>query len=104
MNEVRKRILESITPYKDFAEHKDLMGFVVGGEYFNYDYETDTELELDFDEVVVAVEKDWLFALMKNDGIENPLDFLQNEYTYDDSIEWFNKASMEGKIAVIEFN
>ena len=41
---------------------------------------------------------------MNEDGIVNPLDYLQNECTYDESIEWFNSAKVDGKIAVIEFN
>lgn len=104
MNKIRKRLLENITPYRDFEKHKDLIAFVVCGEYFSYDYETDTELELDFDEVVVAVEKDWLFDLMRNDDIDNPLDYLQNEYTSDDSFSWFQQANIECKIVMIEFN
>lgn len=104
MNEVRQRILDDIKPYVDFAEHKDLVAFTVGADYFSYDHETDAELETDFAEVLVAVEKDWLFEHMKNNGVENPSDYLKNEYTGDDSHEWFIRASMFGKIALIEFN
>ena len=104
MNAVRERVLSEIKPYKDFAEHKDLVAFTVGADYFSYDHETDTELETDFCEVVVAVERNWLFALMREQSIENPRKYLQNEYTWDDSIEWFMDAKIAGKIAVIEFN
>ena len=104
MNIVRKRILADIEPYMDFAKHKDLIAFTIGADYFTLDYETYEELEADFVEVFVAVEKEWLFELMKKDNIENPLDYLQNEYTWDDSIEWFRTAQIDGKIAVVEFN
>lgn len=104
MNKVRERVLEGMKPYMAFTEYKDLIAFVIGADYFTYDYETDTELDADFEEVVVAVEKDWLFELMNEYGIINPLDYLQNEYTWDESIEWFNCAKLNGKIAVIEFN
>lgn len=104
MNTVRKRILDSIEPYKDYVLHKDLMMFTVGADYFTYDHETDTELEADFDEIIVVVEKDWLFELMKEDGIENPLWYLQNKYTWDDSYMWFEDAGMLGKIVSISFN
>ena len=104
MNAVRKKVLEDMNPYTAFAEHKDLIAFTVGADYFTYDYEADTELDADFEEVIVAVEKDWLFELMTKDEIENPLDYLQNEYTWDDSIEWFKRSKIDGKVAVIEFN
>ena len=90
-------------PYLEFAEHKDLIAITVGADYFTYDSETDTELDADFNEVVVAVEKDWLFDLMTKDDIENPLDYLQNEYTWDDSFTWFEDAKIAGKVAVVEF-
>lgn len=104
MNIVRKRVLEDIEPYKDFAKHKDLIAFTVGADYFTYDDKTDTDLEADFYEVTVVVEKDWLFDLMKKDDIENPLDYLQSEYIWDDSIFWFENANISGKIVVIGFN
>ena len=104
MNEVRIRVLEDMKPYLDFAKHKDLIAITVGADYYTYDCETDTELEADFGEVIAVVEKDWLFNFMLREGIENPLDYLQNEYTWDDSCIWFENAKAQGKIAVIEFN
>lgn len=104
MNEVRKKVLDGIKPYLDFSKHKDFVAFTVGADYFTYDHETDTELEADFYEVIVAVEKDWLFKFMEKDCIENPLEYLQEEYTWDDSWAWFDNAKIEGKIAVVEFN
>lgn len=104
MNAVRKKILADMKPYMEFAEHKDLIAFTVGADYFTYDYETDMELEADFSEIIVVVEKDWLFEQMKKEDIENPLDFLQNEYTWDDSIGWFADAKIDGKIVTVEFN
>lgn len=102
MNKVRKRIIENITPYVDFAKHKDLIAFTVGESYFYCDNDEENICG-DFDELIVVVEKEWLFALMFKQGIENPLDYLQNEYTWDDSYEWFVQANIKGKIAVIEF-
>lgn len=103
MNTVRKRVLEDIKPYIDFWKHKDLIAFTVGSEYFTYNSETDTELEADFTEILVVVEKDWLFDYMIEEDIKNPLEYLQNEYTWDDSINWFENAKKEGKILTIEF-
>ena len=104
MNKVRERILASIEPYMDFAKHKDLIAFCVCDGYFGYDVETDSETETDFNELVVVVEKDWLFDCMRKDGIENPLDYLQNEYTSDDSIVWFDNAVEQGKVVMVDFN
>ena len=104
MNIVRKRILESIKPYTDFWKHKDLIAFCVCDGYFGYDIETDREIETDFNELVVVVEKDGLFDCMREDGIENPLDYLQSEYTSDDSIVWFDNAVVQGKVVMIDFN
>ena len=104
MNAVRQKALEDMKPYLDFAQHKDLIAITIGADYFSYDCENDEELEADFVEVIAVVEKDWLFAVMLKDGIENPLDYLQNEYTWDDSFEWFENAKTNGKVAVIEFS
>ena len=104
MNEVRKRILDSIKPYVEFAEHKDLIAFCVCGEYLSYCDDYGNEFEADFNELVVVAEKDWLFRLMRDDDIENPLEFLQNQYTSDDSIVWYDEAVEQDKIVMVDFN
>ena len=104
MNAVRERIMKERQPYVDFSKHKDLIAFTVGADYFTYDGENDVELEADFEEVIAVVEKDWLFDRMRGEGIENPSDYLQNEYTWDDSYNWFESAMVWDKVAVIEFN
>ena len=104
MNAVRERVLEDMKLYLDFAQHKDLIAITIGADYFSYDCENDEELEADFGEVIAVIEKDWLFTVMLAEGIENPLDYLQNEYTYDDSFVWFENAKANGKVAVIEFD
>ena len=104
MNAVREKVLADMKPYLDFAQHKDLVAITVGAEYFTYDYETDTELEADFGEVIAVVEKDWLFTIMMKEEIENPLDYLQNEYTWDDSFVWFENAKANGKVVTVEFD
>lgn len=104
MNKVREKIMNDIKPYMNFAEHKDLVSFTVGADYFTYDYETNEELEADFEEFVAVVEKDWLFNYMRMNGVENPLDYLKNEYVWDDSYEWFNNAKALGKLVVVSFD
>lgn len=104
MNKVRKRILKSIKPYMDFSEHKDLIAFCVCDGYLGYSVENDEESETDFNELVVVVEKDWLFDFMRKYDIENPLDYLQNEYTSDDSSVWFDNAIEQGKVVMVDFN
>ena len=104
MNKVRKRVLEDMKPYLEFAQHKDLVAITVGADYFSYDCETDTELEADFGEVIAVIEKDWLFTFMLKEEIGNPLDYLQNEYTWDDSFVWFINAKANGKVVTVEFD
>lgn len=104
MNAVRERVLEDMKPYLDFAKHKDLIAFSIGAEYYTYDCETDTELKADFGEIIAVVEKDWLFAFMLKEGINNPLDYLQSEYIWDDSFVWFENAKAHGKVVTVEFN
>ena len=104
MNIVREKVLEDMNPYVDFAKHKDLVAFTIGADYFSYDCEADEELEADFIEVIAVVEKDWLFTLMLKEEIENPLDYLQNVYTWDDGFAWFENAKTSGKIVAVEFN
>ena len=99
MNIIRERIITNMPSYLDFAKHKDLIAFCVCSECLTTC--KDEDIEPDFDEIVVAVEKDWLFDYMQ---MENPLEYLQNEYTSDDSINWFNAALEQNKIAMIEFN
>ena len=104
MNAVREKVLKDMKPYLDFAQHKDLIAITIGADYFSYDNKTDIELKADFCEVIAVIEKDWLFTIMSKEEIENPLDYLQNEYTWDDSFVWFENAKTNGKVAVIEFN
>lgn len=101
MNKIRERILTGVKPYVEFAEHKDLVAFCVCGEYFTECEDENDGIEADFDEVVVIVEKDWLFNYM---NANDPLDYLQNEYTSDDSIDWFYEAARQNKIVLVEFN
>ena len=101
MNPVRQRILSSVPPYKLFGEHKDLISFCVCSEYFSFGEDEENGIEADFDEVIVIVEKDWLFEFMQ---MENPLEYLQNTYTSEDSIGWFDEALIKGKVVMVAFN
>jgi hypothetical protein len=104
MNIIRERILLGKTPYKNMSEHKDLIAISVCAECFT-DYEDeDNGIEADFEEVIAIIEKEWLFNKMKREGISNPLEYLQNEYTSDDSIDWYDEANAKGKIVMIAFN
>ena len=100
MNQVRERILKQISSdwNVDYNQYSYLIAFMVCSEYFEYDYE-----EADFDEVVVIVEKEWLFNKMMHEGIKNPLDYLLNEYTSEDSYKWYFSAALRGKIVAVRF-
>ncbi len=87
MNTVRERVLTGMLPYMDFSEHKDLISFCISSECFE-DWD---EMEenygnsvADFNEVIVIVEKEWLFNQMKREGISNPLNYLKDELIYDE--------------------
>ena len=101
MNAVRKRVLLSLTEYDSFPEHKDLIAFCVCSESFEDFEDEENGIYPDFDEVVAVVEKDWLFSYM---DMENPLEYLQSEYTSDDSIDWFDEAIRQNKLVMISFN
>ena len=104
MNEIRERVLLGVTPYMDYQEHRDLISICICSEYFT-DYEDDNiGIEPDFSEVIAIIEKDWLFAKMRKEGIENPLQYLKKEYTSDDSISWYDEALMENKVVMVAFN
>ena len=110
MNKVRERILKEVAEakYQDYEKHRDLISFCVCDGYFDYNSDTDEEEESDFNEVIVVVEKDWLFNLIKR--IENlrtndeVLKFLQEEYTSDDSSTWYEEAILAHKVVMIDFN
>lgn len=101
MNEVRERILIGLTPYTNFSEHKDLISFCVSSECFEDWEDEENDIEADFTELIVVVEKDWLFEYM---GEENPLEYLKNEYTSSDSIGWYDEANRLGKIVMVAFH
>lgn len=110
MNKVRERILKEVTEakYQDYEKHRDLISFCVCDDYFGYNADTDEEEESDFNEVIVVVEKDWLFNLIKRTEDfrtdDEVLKFLQEEYTSDDSSKWYYDALRKHKVAMVDFN
>lgn len=107
MNKVRQRILtevnKSIANYP-INEHRDLIAICICDGYFSDVVNDGNEIESDFNEVIAVVDKDWLFDYMKKDGIEDPRDYLINEYTSDDSSFWFCEANRVGMLAMVSFN
>ena len=110
MNKVRERILKEVakTNYMDFDKHRDLISFCVCNECFEYNIDTNEEDESDFNELIVIVEKDWLFNLIKRNydfrTDDEVLKFLQEEYTSDDSNTWYEEAILANKIVMVDFN
>lgn len=109
MNKVRERILREVEShyYVGFELHEDLIAFCVGDGYFGYNPETEQEEDGDFNGVTVVVEKDWLFDLIKKtEKLKTDEDvriFLREEYTSDDSINWYNQAILEHKVVMVDF-
>lgn len=110
MNKVRERILKEVAEFKyqDYEKYRDLISFCVCDGYFDYNADTNEEEESDFDEVIVVVEKDWLFDLIKRQN-DFKMDyevrsFIQEEYTSDDSSTWYEEAILAHKVVMIDFN
>lgn len=94
--------------YKDSSQHEDLIAFSICGEYLSYSPDAYEEEENDFDKLIVIVVKDWLFNLIKrtenfrtDDEVKR---FLNEEYTSDDSIVWYEEAILANKIVMTVFN
>lgn len=87
-----------INDYIDYSQHKELISFIVPTDVFDeYTFTNSTE-------IIVVVEKNWLFELMTKDGISDPQEYLMNEYTSKDSWYWCNNAILEDKIVTLELN
>ena len=69
---------------------------------------TDTDEESDFYELSVVVEKEWLFEFIKSTldfkTDEEVRKYLQEEYTSDDSIAWYDEAIEAKKVVMVDFN
>lgn len=105
INGIRKTAGE----YYRWGEHKTLISFCdLLVNHMDLAIEDENNLpdvldELENTQFIVIVEKDWLFDLMKADGISDPQYYLENEYDGDDSTEWFAQAAALGKIAALVF-
>jgi hypothetical protein len=79
---------------------KDLVAFFVDT---NYLVEAEDAENVGPEEVAIIVEKNWLIKRIAKDGITNPSQYLQEEYTSDDSIKWFEDADRENQIISIVY-
>ena len=104
---MKKEILELYRKhqYTKFGEHNELLGLVVCGESFYDDF-----YKQEFDELIFAVEKEWLINYLNEqsgriewDG-DRVKEWLREEYTSDDSYPIFWKAMEDSAIVMLEFN
>ena len=108
-DKVINAIRETAGEYHRWGEHKTLISFCdLLVNHMDLAIEDENNLpdvldELENTQFIVIVEKDWLFDLMKADGISDPQYYLENEYDGDDSMEWFTQAAALGKIAALVF-
>ena len=90
-------------PYVDFHKHKELIGLAVCSEMF-----CEADEEADFEEVIFAVEKDWLVNFMNRERVawngESVMRWLQDEYTSYDSYQIYEEALKENAIVMIDFD
>lgn len=117
-NIVRTAIRKSKEPYTGETECEELFEFSVCIEYFRgiveyyieennlqaeYDLDKDFENLCDIDAVSFIVPKVWLLDHLKQEGIKDAVNYLLNEYTSDDSIEWYEAANKAGMIYAVVF-
>lgn len=106
MTAVQERILLnlSMNPYLDWSYHRDLINITVPAEQF-LDIEECEQEDFDpgFTEVIAIVEKDYLFGIMEKEGVADPRKYLEDEYSSDDAIRWFDDCSIARKVAVVAF-
>lgn len=90
-------------PYLDFNKHKDLLAMTVCSEYFCAPDEA-----TDFTELLFAVEKEWLFGFIKQEygawSMKRIKQWLQEEYTSEDSTKIFFSALINNAIVMFNFN
>lgn len=95
--EVKKR------PHASFPEHKELLALGVCSEFF-----CEPDEETDFEEVLFAVEQDWLVNYMKREYPDwDEVDvrrWLREEYTSYDSIKIYEAALKDDAILMIDFD
>ena len=106
--DLRREIIENIPAYQNYSEHNDLISFCVCSEFFENLEKSNGKEIADFNEVIVVVEKEWLFDLIKKtENLKRDSDvkkFLQEEYTSEDSNYWYSDAILNRKIVSITFN
>lgn len=85
-----------------FLTHKAALEHLRDNDYH------DTDEESDFSELSVVVEKEWLFHFVKAKfdfkTDEEVRKYLQEEYTSDDSSEWYDEAIAANKVVMVNFN
>lgn len=96
---IKEKIINEIENISTVPNYVDLISFSICGEYFDED--------ADFDEVIVVVEKDWLLNhIVKTEQFKDTdasMEFLKNDYTSDESYEWYASALVEKKIVAVNF-
>ena len=80
--------------------------YSVCSEYFSFDIDSEKDIEPDFEEATFTVPKEWLLdTIMKSEqsSMEEAVSFLEEEYTSDDSIHWYEAAIKAKKIMDVSF-
>ena len=88
-------------PCYNFYKHNELLALAVSSEMF-------CDEDVDFQELVFAVEKEWLVNYMNRPRVqydgESVKKWLQSEYTSEDSYLIFETALTENAIMMIDFD
>lgn len=100
---ILKSYLENRSP--DFSLHNELLALSCCGEYLT---ENEDE-EFEFEEVLFAVERDWLITHLNRTTNEywtadKVKKWLKTEYTSEDAAAIFKAAILQKAVIMIEFN
>lgn len=107
MTQVQQRILLDLgcNLYTQWSDHNDMINITVPVECFLDIEEQEREgFDPGFNELMVIIEKDYLYGMMRRQGIADPHKYLVEDYSSDDAISWYDEALNDHKIVMVTFN
>lgn len=99
-NKIREKVEKEIPLYNGDRNKANHAGFYLDASFFEKSKE---EGSADFKELLIIVEKSWLFRLMRKSRIRYPELYLTKAYTPEDAVKWYKAACKEQKIVSVRF-
>ena len=116
MDVVKASIIDSIGEFRGDIRNDFVVFSVCSGYFYGVtasyceDHNIDVDLDSNFDDITefdsahFVVDKKWLYNHIHNDcEIPDPEAYLRDDYTSDDSIEWYEAAVGAGMIFAVTF-